>query len=111
MVMNFDEYQKGSKKTAIYPKKNKYIYTTLGLLGEAGEIAEKMKRIYRGEDDGKITEQRKQAIAKEIGDLLWYLNQLATELNLSVNDIAEDNLKKLFSRKRRGKIKGDGDNR
>jgi len=109
--MNFKEYQKKSKKTAVYSKKNGLIYTTLGLLGESGEIAEKLKRIFRGEDDGKLTSKRKKEIEKELGDVLWYLSQLATELDLSLDKIASNNLEKLFSRKKRQTLKGKGDNR
>lgn len=111
MVMNFEEYQKESRKTASYPKIGKnFVYPTLGVAGEAGEVAEKIKKIFR-DDGGRITKKRLGEIKKELGDLLWYISQTATELNLSLNDIAEDNLKKLFSRKKRGKIKGSGDNR
>lgn len=109
--MDFKEYQKQSKKTAVYSKKNGIIYTTLGLLGETGEIAEKLKRIFRGEDGGKLTKSRKREIEMELGDVLWYMSQLATELGLSLDKIASSNLKKLLSRKKRRKLRGKGDNR
>ena len=109
--MNFDEYQKGSKKTAAYPHKNRYSYTALGLSGEVGEVSEHVKRILRGEDGGKMSEERIKNLKKELGDVLWYLTQLTTELGLSLYDIATENLKKLFSRKKRDKLHGKGDNR
>ena len=111
--MTFDKYQKQSRKTAIYPQNNKMLsllYLTAGLAGESGEVAEKMKKILR-DDNSKITFQKKQEIKKELGDVLWYVAQFATELDLNFSDIAEFNLKKLFSRKDRKKLKGSGDNR
>lgn len=109
--MTFEEYQKKSRQTAIYPDKdNNYIYPTLGLLGEAGEIAEKIKKILR-DDRGVVTEEKKQEIAKELGDVLWYLSQIATEFNQSLEEIASININKLKSRQERGKLSGSGDNR
>lgn len=106
--MNFSQYQKESRKTAIYKNQGKNLfYPVLGLVGEAGEIAEKLKRKLRGE---KNTFQKKE-ISKELGDVLWYLSQLASELKLSLDDIAVENIKKLQSRKKRGKLLGRGDNR
>lgn len=109
--MDFEEYQKQSRKTAIYPNINdNYIYPTLGLVGEAGEIAEKVKKIMR-DDGGVITEEKKQELSKELGDVLWYVSQLASEFELSLEDVANLNIEKIRSRKQRGKIHGDGDNR
>lgn len=109
--MNFEEYQKLSRKTAIYPDKdNNFVYVTLGLVGEAGEIAEKIKKIFR-DNNGILDEERKQVLKKELGDVLWYLAQLSTELGLSLDDIACFNIEKLSSRKERGTLHGDGDNR
>lgn len=109
--MNFSEYQKKSRETALYPNKdNNFIYPTLGLNGEAGEVAEKIKKVLR-DKNGIIDEQTKQELAKELGDVLWYLANLATELKLDLNEIAEKNIEKLFSRKDRGVLNGDGDNR
>lgn len=110
-MMDFKSYQKESKKTAKYLRKHRFAYTTLGLVGEAGEIAEKIKRIYRGEDKGKITNKKRKDLEKELGDVLWYTSQLATELGLSLDKIAVKNINKLQSRLKRGKIKGSGDNR
>ncbi|MEK7636895.1 MAG: nucleoside triphosphate pyrophosphohydrolase family protein [Patescibacteria group bacterium] len=109
--MTFDEYQRESKKTAIYPSwGNNFIYPSLGLTSEAGEVAGKVKKIVR--DKGGIAdEQTKQEIGKELGDTLWYLSQLATELGLSLSTLAEQNLAKLQSRQKRRTLHGDGDNR
>ncbi len=109
--MDFKEYQKLCRETAIYPDLgHNYIYPTLGLVGEAGEIAEKIKKVIR-DNGGVIDEERKQMIKKELGDVLWYLAQLSTELKLSFDDVASFNIEKLASRKERGTIHGDGDNR
>ncbi len=109
--MDFREYQKKSRKTAIYPNKgNNFIYPVLGLVGESGEIAEKFKKILR-DKGGKIKKKEKEEIKKELGDVLWYLSQIATELDLSLDEIASFNIKKVESRKRRNKLQGDGDNR
>jgi len=109
--MTFDEYQKESRKTAIYPNSgNNFIYPTLGLCGEAGEVAEKIKKVMR-DAGGYISPERKEEIKKELGDVIWYLAQLSTELGLSLDDIAWNNLEKLFSRMERSRLNGDGDNR
>jgi len=109
--MDFNEYQKKSRKTAIYPNVGKnYIYPTLGLSGEAGEVAEKIKKVIR-DKKGKIDGETREAIKKELGDVLWYISQMASELNLSLDDIAESNIDKLFSRMKRNKLKGSGDDR
>ncbi|MDD3607483.1 MAG: nucleoside triphosphate pyrophosphohydrolase family protein [Candidatus Moranbacteria bacterium] len=109
--MNFGEYQKRSRKTAKYPNAGSdLVYPTLGLNGEAGEVAEKVKKIIR-DKEGKISNEDRKEIGKELGDVLWYLSQLATELNLSLEEIAEENIKKIFSRMKRRKLAGSGDNR
>lgn len=109
--MDFDEYQRKSRETAIYPNKGKNIfYPTLGLVGEAGEVAEKVKKLIR-DKQGIIDEEFKEQLKKELGDVLWYVAQLCTELGISFNDVAETNLKKLFSRKERGVLHGSGDER
>lgn len=109
--MTFEEYQKKSRKTALYPNKDKnFIYPTLGLTGEAGEVAEKIKKVIRDEK-GVVSKDKKEEIKKELGDVLWYISQLATELKISLDDIAKTNLAKLFTRKEKGKLQGSGDNR
>lgn len=109
--MTFEEYQKASRKTVIYPNKDhNFIYPTLGLVGESGEVAEKIKKVLR-DGEGIISEEQKQEIKKELGDVLWYLAQLATELDLSLEEIAAFNIEKLYSRQKRGNLHGSGDNR
>lgn len=109
--MTFEEYQKLSRQTAIYPNLgNNFIYPTLGLAGEAGEVAEKIKKVLR-DGNNLITEEKKEEIKKELGDVLWYISQLATELNLSLEEVASHNIEKLLSRQERAQLHGDGDNR
>jgi len=111
MMMTFEEYQKKSRKTAQYPDAgSNFIYPTLGLAGEAGEVAEKIKKVLR-DDGGEVLLEKREEIKKELGDVLWYLTQIATELNLPLEEIAEFNIKKLASRAERGKIGGSGDDR
>jgi len=110
-MTNFDEYQREAGKTAIYPNKgNNFIYPTLGLCGEAGEIAEKIKKILR-DKDGRISAKDGMELHKELGDVLWYLSALASELEFSLHSIAYSNIEKLQSRQQRDKLHGDGDNR
>ena len=109
--MTFDEYQKESQKTARYPVVGApFIYPTLGLVGEAGEVAEKIKKIMR-DNSGVVDNVRKTEVMKEMGDVLWYLAQLAVTLDMSLEDIAINNLEKLKLRLKRDVIHGDGDNR
>jgi len=109
--MDFNEYQEKSRKTAIYPDKDSnFVYPTLGLVGEAGEVAEKVKKVIR-DKDGKMDTETKDTLKKELGDVLWYISQLATELDLSLDEVAEKNIEKLYSRLDRGKISGSGDDR
>lgn len=109
--MTFEEYQKQSRKTAKYPNSgNNFVYPALGLAGETGEVAEKIKKVIR-DKNGVMDEPTKTEVAKELGDVLWYLTQIASELGLSLEDIASENIKKLFSRLERGKLGGSGDNR
>ena len=109
--MRFKEYQKESRKTALYPKIGEhFVYPTLGLVGESGEVAEKVKKIFR-DKKAKVDEETKRMLEKELGDVLWYLAQVATEFELSLEDVAKNNLEKLKSRMKRGKLHGDGDNR
>lgn len=108
--MRFTDYQVKAGETAQYPRDIALLYVTLGLNGEAGEIAEKIKKAYRDEA-GVITEERRTALLKECGDLLWYLARLCTELDLSLDEVAQTNLDKLASRKERAVIHGNGDAR
>lgn len=109
--MTFDDYQEQSRKTAQYPNLgDNYIYPALGLGGEAGEVLNKIKKVQR-DKGGVMDDAARAAVADEISDCFWYLAQLCTELGLSMNQVAENNLKKLFDRLERGVIKGDGDKR
>ena len=109
--MTFEEYQKESRKTALYPNKdNNFIYPVLGLCGESGEIAEKIKKVIRDEG-GIVSEHKKEEIKKELGDVLWYISQIATEFGLSLDAVVKLNIEKLRSRLERNKIFGSGDNR
>jgi NTP pyrophosphatase (non-canonical NTP hydrolase) len=109
--MNFKDYQEKSRKTAIYPNKGEnYIYPALGLSGEVGEVSEKFKKIIR-DKEGQIAEVDKEEIEKELGDVLWYLSQIASELNLDLSELAQKNLEKLKKRQEKGLLQGSGDNR
>ena len=109
--MNFTEYQNLALSTAIYPMMYKKVYPALGLCGEAGEVAEKIKKVIRDGVDYGYEEEFKAELTKELGDVLWYVAALASDLDISLNEIAENNLLKLASRKKRNKIGGSGDNR
>ena len=107
-MMNFNEYQKLARSTAVYPVQDKIVYPTLGLCGEAGEVADKIKKTIRGDS---TLEQATGSIADELGDVLWYLAILADDLGVPLEDIAHWNVDKLQRRMKSNKIKGDGDNR
>jgi NTP pyrophosphatase (non-canonical NTP hydrolase) len=108
--MEFHEYQRLSRRTAEYPREAWLAYPALGLAGEAGELAEHAKKAIR-DDAGSISDERRAAMAKELGDVLWYVAQLASELGLELEDVAQANLEKLRSRQRRGVLSGSGDDR
>ncbi len=109
--MNLSEYQEKALTTALYPNQgsNPY-YPALGLGGEVGEVLNKVKKIMR-DHDGKLTDEYREILKKELGDVLWYVAALATELGLNLDEVAGLNLEKLASRKERGTLSGDGDNR
>ena len=110
--MELNKYQKMALKTALHKKKYKIIYPAFGLGNEAGEVMGKIKKWLRGDDgDGPMSSNRKEALKGELGDVLWYLAVLSHDLNLSLDDIAQANILKLQSRKKRGKLRGDGDKR
>ena len=108
--VELSEYQRRSRGTAGYPREAWLSYPALGLAGEAGEVAEHAKKAIR-DDGGEISDERRLALASELGDVLWYTSQLATELGLELEDIARENLEKLLSRQRRGVLSGSGDKR
>lgn len=113
--MDFNKYQTESRKTAVYPEAgNTFLYPILGLLAEAGEVADKLKKHMR--DDGittpaQLSQEQKTELCKELGDVLWYLAQLTTECDIKLDDVATMNIDKLYSRMERGKLGGSGDNR
>ena len=109
--MELNEYQKLALKTAIYPRKLSVIYPALGLNGEAGEVAEKVKKIIRDKDGNFDNLNTIHDIAKELGDVLWYLSAIANDLGLSLNDVAKINIKKLQNRQDKNALHGSGDNR
>lgn len=109
-AVELSEYQRLSRRTAEYPRQAWLAYPALGLAGEAGEVAEHAKKAIR-DDGGEVSAARRAALAKELGDVLWYVAQLATELDLDLEEIAAGNLEKLLSRQRRGVLSGSGDER
>lgn len=107
----FSAYQRESRKTwSEIATNGSIVYPTLGLVNEAGEFAGKVKKIFR-DKDGQISAEDKEALKQELGDVLWYLTQLCTELDFSLEEVAEANLTKLLSRLERGQIGGEGDTR
>jgi NTP pyrophosphatase (non-canonical NTP hydrolase) len=109
MDLNF--YQTAALQTALYPNRGQnFVYPALGLVGEAGEVADKLKKVIR-DNDGILTDEVRDKVAKEVGDVLWYVANIAYELDYDLNTIAQNNLDKLNSRMERGVIQGSGDDR
>lgn len=109
--MQFNEYQEQAKSTAIYPRQGRnLLYPTLGLVGEAGEVANEISKLIR-DDNYRLTDERRTKLIKEMGDVLWFAAALATELQVSLDEIAQLNLDKLASRKARGVLSGSGGDR
>lgn len=129
--MQFDEYQQKAKSTAVYREAVEHVvrgglegyiakgeivklynvlYASLGLAGEAGEIANKVKKAIR-DHSGALPISMKADLVAELGDVLWYVALLAEELDVTLEFVAERNLKKLSSRKSRGELQGEGDTR
>jgi NTP pyrophosphatase (non-canonical NTP hydrolase) len=107
----FNDYQRESRKTwSLIHTDHAIVYPTLGLVNEAGEVAGKVKKIFR-DKQGVIGDAEREALKQELGDVLWYLAQICTELDLTLEEVAEANLQKLFSRLERNAIGGDGDTR
>lgn len=130
-LLDFDTYQKAAHGTAEYPSEIGLYYAALGLAGEGGEVAavlldllaaglhvakhtgevaNQVKKVAR-DDDGLLTAKRKRAVVKELGGMFWYAAEIATLMGISLADVPATNLHQLYSRKARGTIKGDGDNR
>ena len=109
--MDFNTYQKKARITAQYPNLgSNFIYPTLGLVGEAGEVAEKVKKVIR-DKKGVFDDESKKGLKKELGDVLWYVSNICTEFNFKLEDVALQNLDKLKQRAAKGKISGSGDDR
>ena len=109
--MEFSEYEDLIRKTAIYPRRgNNIVYPALGIAGEAGEVADKVKKIER-DKQGIWDREDKYAIGKELGDVLWYVTAEALELGLTLEEVAKGNMEKLLGRRERGTLSGSGDDR
>ena len=111
--LGLNEYQRQAAKTALYPGRDGDTvapYPALGLAGEAGEVCEQIKKAIR-DDEGRVSEERRRKLQKELGDVMWYLAALASELGMDLETIAQANLDKLADRQRRGVIQGEGDDR
>jgi len=108
--MKLNQYQEAARRTAIYPSEQGLVYTTLGLVGEAGEVAEKVKKRIRDGDDDK-SGNFEDSVMAELGDVLWYLANCASELGVTLESVALANLTKLESRMVRGVLGGSGDER
>jgi len=110
-ISDFQAYQRDSRKTwGEVHVDHPIVYPTLGLTNEAGEVAGKIKKIFR-DKGGNISSEDREALKYELGDVLWYLTQICTELDLTLQEVAEANIEKLFSRQERGQLHGDGDKR
>ena len=108
--MTLNEYQQHALETANYPDERRIIYPTLGLTGEAGEVADKVKKVIRDCRE-EFTDEKRREIVKEIGDVLWYCATLARDLGYELDEVAQMNVDKLRSRMQRNIISGSGDNR
>lgn len=109
--MDFSTYQKKALTFASYPNQgNNPSFIALGLAGETGEVADKIKKLYR-DRNGTVDDVFREEIKKELGDVLWYLAMMCTELGLDFGDVAHHNLTKIASRQQRGVLRGDGDTR
>ena len=108
--MTLNEYQKAALETAYYPKDVAILYLALAINGEAGEVAEKVKKLYR-DRNGVGDMNFAKSVASELGDVLWYVSVMASELGFTLEDVAKMNIDKIKSRKERGVLGGNGDNR
>lgn len=109
-MKTFDSYQIAAMSTMFYPEEHRILFLTLGLTGEAGEVANQVKKVYR-DDNGVVSPERREKIIKELGDVLWYMATLCVDLNITMGEIASRNIDMLADREKRGTLGGDGDNR
>ena len=107
-IDSFDAYQTEARKTAFCPPEHKITYPAIGLAGEAGELANKVKKLLRGDDN---RDELIDGVKAEMGDILWYLAALADDIGVSLSDVAGENIAKLASRYARNQLRGAGDNR
>ena len=114
-MKTFEEYSDAVWQFASYPDRgNNFIYPALGLAGESGEVAEKIKKLWRNQGHtaaAQLSAQQKQELVKELGDVLWYVNAMCRELGVAMGEVAAQNAAKLSDRAQRGVIKSEGDNR
>jgi NTP pyrophosphatase (non-canonical NTP hydrolase) len=111
LPVKFSDYQTAARQTAVYPNRgSNFVYPTLGLAGESGEVAEKIKKVIR-DKNSVIDEETRQALKKELGDVFWYIAALCDEVGLDMEDVAKSNIKKLLDRQERNVLHGSGDNR
>lgn len=109
--MTLNDYQDEARKTAVYPRVGGNLdYAVLGLLGECGELANKLKKVHR-DDHGNLTEDRRQQLIDELADVGWYYAAVAWELGVSLETVAQRNLDKLAARADKGTLHGEGDKR
>lgn len=117
--MTFKDYQQIIEKTAVYPEDIGLAYCAMGLTGEAGEVADKIKKLYRDDNlhaidapsEVVLIQERKMSIAKELGDVLWYITAMANEIDVSLEEIAQMNYDKLIKRRETNTLHGSGDDR
>jgi NTP pyrophosphatase (non-canonical NTP hydrolase) len=111
MSLDFADYQAQASRTQIYDDADVVVYPSMGLFSEAGEVSGLIKKIMRDQGGQYFLPENRVEIGKELGDVLWYISALCTDLNLNLSDVASDNLTKLNSRLARGVLGGSGDNR
>lgn len=110
--LSFEEYQKLAWSVALYKNRGKNLsYVTIGMAGECGEFADKVKKHLRDDEEGELSAERRLALIAELGDLLWYVAAACSELNVPMEEVARMNIDKLFRRKEKGTLQGSGDHR
>jgi len=109
-MMTLNEYQDAALRTAIYPRERSIVYPVLGLTGEAGEVADKVKKTIR-DNDGQFDAAHRADIARELGDVMWYVAAMARDLGYTLEEVARMNVEKLASRAARNQLHGSGDDR
>ncbi len=111
-MITMNDYQRQAGTTAKYPTDKGLEYCVLGLVSEAGEVAGKLKKYIRDDNSANpMSDKRHDKLVSELGDVLWYVAMVAKELNVSLNEVASNNISKLKDRQQRDVISGDGDNR